>query len=92
MNGPMVQVFFPYESKPVTRYARRIEKPEEIAMSQAEPNTYWLVTDFANPIRFKAYETPQVGDWVVRLTEDDTYHCTDAVFRERNIVPDVIEQ
>ena len=92
MNYPMVQLFFPYESKPVTRYARRIEKPEEIGVSSTEPNTYYLVTGFANAVKFKAYETPQVGDWVVRLTEDDTYHCTDAVFRERNIVPDVIIQ
>ena len=39
-----------------------------------------------NVVLFKAYEEPQVNDWIVRLTAEDTYHVTDTVFRERNVV------
>jgi hypothetical protein len=39
-----------------------------------------------NGIVFKAYQQPIQGDWICRLTEEDTYHCSDTVFRERNIV------
>jgi hypothetical protein len=85
---PQVQVFYPYETKPITRYARQIKEAKEVEKVLDIPNTYLLVLGFATPIPFKAYEEPKVGDWVVRLTKEDTYHCTDAVFRERNIVPE----
>ncbi len=83
--------FKPYESKPVIRMAFQITAEHEIAPSAATPSTYYIGESkklMETGIRFKAYEEPKVGDWVVRLTEDDTYHCTDAVFRERNIVPE----
>ena len=84
----MTELFKPYESKPVTRYAVQIKKPKEVKESKLYPNTYYLEVEGYTAVQFKAYEVPKVGDWVVRVTEDDTYHCTDAVFRERNIVPD----
>lgn len=87
MNA-QVQVFYPYEAKPVTRYAVQIAPEHTVTKDLTVPSTYWLDVKFAVPIKFKAYEEPQVGDWVVRLTEEDTYHCTDKVFRERNVVPD----
>ena len=79
--------FEPYESKPVTRMAFQItERHGWAKIVEAE---YMIVenTEHTNIITFKAYEEPKLGDWVVRLTDDDTYHCTDVVFRERNIVP-----
>jgi len=77
--------FKPYEAKPITRMAFQITEDMLIAASDVYPSTYYIL-HAEQSIRFKAYEEPKVGDWVVRLTEDDTYHCTDAVFRERNIV------
>ena len=79
-----MELFKPYESKPVTRMAFQITSaPEDEVISYSEASTY-----YCRGVMFKAYEEPKVGDWIVRLTETDTYHCTDAVFRERNIVPE----
>jgi len=80
--------FKPYEAKPITRMAFQLTtdhfwgnvcEATYIVSENTEHTT--------NIIKFKAYEEPKIGDWVVRLTDTDTYHCTDAVFRERNIVP-----
>lgn len=37
-------------------------------------------------VTFKAYQEPEVGDFICRLTVEDTYHVSRAVFVERNIV------
>jgi len=75
--------FKSYESKPVTRLAHRITDNDVI---QALPDcTYALAVDGVD-VFFKAYTTPIAGDYVVYLNEDDVYHCTAKVFRERNIV------
>lgn len=83
--------FKSYESKPTTREAFQLTDKHEWFPSPAAGESTWLVAEkveeTTNIIRFKAYQQPVVGDWVVRLTHEDTYHCTDAVFRERNIVP-----
>ena len=76
--------FNPYQSKPIERQAFQITSNMEWA--KVAEAAYMI--HLPAMIKFKAYEEPQVGDWIVRLTEEDTYHCTDAVFRERNIVPD----
>lgn len=87
-------IFVPYESKPVTRMAFQITESHVIVKPKAIEGSQYTVGHIdpkgviTKPINFKAYEEPKVGDWVVRLTDTDTYHCTDAVFRERNIVPD----
>jgi hypothetical protein len=81
--------FKPYESKPVTRHAFQItDKMEWAKVGEAEYMIGENTDETTNIIRFKAYEEPKLGDWIVRLTAEDTYHCTDAVFRERNIVPE----
>jgi hypothetical protein len=83
-------LFTPFQGKPVTRMAfqitaaHKIEKVAEATYHATQSNERTIISI----VSFKAYEEPKVGDWVVRLTEDDTYHCTDAVFRERNIVSD----
>ena len=51
----------------------------EIAEVAANTYTY-------NGITFKAYEQPREGDFICRLTMEDTYHVSRAVFMERNIV------
>lgn len=74
-----------YESKPITRLAHRITDNDAI---QALPDcTYALAVDGVD-VFFKAHTIPVAGDYVVYLNEDDVYHCTAEVFRERNIVED----
>lgn len=81
--------FKPFEAKPVTRMAFQITDQHEFAkIGEAEYMIAEKTQHTTNMIRFKAYEEPKIGDWVVRLTQEDTYHCSDAVFRERNIVPE----
>ena len=79
--------FKPYESRPVIRQAFQLTASHTVTKSDVHPATYFVSHCTADTVQFKAYQEPVVGDWIVRLTEDDTYHCTDAVFRERNIVP-----
>lgn len=82
--------FKEYESKPVRRLAFQINQEHlifKVEDKEATYGTFYNVQD--TPVLFKAYEEPKIGDWVVKLTEEDTYHCTDKVFRERNIVPEV---
>lgn len=81
--------FTPFEAKPITRMAFQITSQHEWV--KVEESIYFIQEDTehtTNTIRFRAYEEPKVGDWVVRLTAEDTYHVTDSVFRERNIVPE----
>lgn len=73
--------FRPYESKRITRMAFEIPAGAQIA--SIGPNTYLY-----EGITFKAYQLPAVGDYVVRLSEEDTYHVARDVFFERNIVED----
>lgn len=85
--------FAPYEAKPVIRMAFQITEDHLMCKVEGEEATYAVGAHVGKPfIKFKAYEEPKVGDWVVRLTETDTYHCTDAVFRERNIVSDTLNE
>lgn len=81
--------FKSFQSKPIERQAFQITAEHEWA--KVGDATYIIAEKTEETqalVRFKAYEEPGIGDWIVRLTEADTYHCTDAVFRERNIVPD----
>jgi hypothetical protein len=80
-------LFQSYESKPIVRQAFQIKEGMEI-YQESVPQSTWRVGYMGSSVLFKAYQPPVVGDWIVRLTEEDTYHCTDTVFRERNIVPE----
>ena len=84
-------MFKPYESKPVTRMAFQIADTSFIEKEEGMEASY-VYHPTGEPsfmsFSFKAYEEPKVNDWIVKLTDKDTYHCTDAVFRERNIVPE----
>lgn len=77
--------FLPYESKPVTRYAHKITDADKLA--KVGEATYNIVLS-DTVVAFKAYEKPVPGDYIVWLKDDDIYHCSDAVFRERNVVED----
>lgn len=77
------QDFQAYESKPVTHHAVQITEAHEV--TKIGEATYAIkLSD--KTLAFKAYEPPLVGDYVVWLKDDDIYHCSEAVFRERNVV------
>lgn len=73
--------FKPYEAKPVTRMAAVITSDWQVKQVEGVESTY----EYCG-VRFKAYQEPVTGDYIVRLTDEDTYHCTKAVFHERNVV------
>ena len=80
-----------YDSKPVQRTALQITEKHKVEKCTDREATYTISSSdgvVTDTVWFKAYEEPKVGDWVIELTAEDTYHCTDAVFRERNIVPE----
>lgn len=82
-------MFNAYQGRPVTRMAFEIlPAPAMIVVPVAQVGDATLYE--CNGVRFRAYQNPLAGDYVVRLTEDDTYHCTKAVFEERNFVPPAV--
>lgn len=76
-----------YQSKPIERHAHKITEQDEIHKHTTKEATYELVP-YGSPVsfEFKAYEEVKVGDYIVRLTVEATYHCSAKVFEERNIV------
>ena len=77
-------MFKPYEAKPITRMAYEVQLGDHI--DRLDDSTSEIFTQWGGCV-FKHYEPVKPGDYIVRLTETDTYHCTRAVFHERNIVP-----
>lgn len=73
-----------YESRPITRLAYQIKPTDEV---RKLPDSSYGIVSGSEVMTFKAYEPPVAGDYIVYLTDDDTYHCSNAVFIERNIVP-----
>lgn len=76
-----------YEAKPITRQAIEITDSAKVHQDLRDPNTWYYDLDDINVVKFKAHQAVEQGDYIVRLTEEDTYHCSKAVFHERNIVP-----
>lgn len=91
-----MSLFKPYQSKPIERMAIQITEEDCIIKLKTIEATYKFFRQVGDSdstvgtktVTFKAYEEPKVGDWIVRLTDEDTYHVTNAVFRERNVVPE----
>lgn len=84
--------FKEYEAKPIKRKAVQIHPTMGNLMFKGFDNWNYEVFDptASTPhlsIDFKAHQIVNRGDWIVYLNPDDVYHCSDAVFRERNIVP-----
>lgn len=73
-------MFKEYASKPVLRKAALIGN-EQLTKVKDKEATYMY-----EGVSFKAYEEPQVGDYIVYLNANDIYHCTAEVFEARNIV------
>lgn len=79
-------MFKSYESKPITRMA--IEITSDYPVLEIAPNTYTYEDSEEGLITFKGYIQPVNGDYIVRLTAEDTYHVARAIFHERNIIPE----
>jgi len=77
--------FKEYESKPTTRLAYRITGKESLQGIGDGDDTFVMDVGDTN-VTFKAHETVFPGDFVIYQSEDDVYHCRQAVFHERNIV------
>jgi len=75
-------MFKQYLSKIIIRHAHEIQQEDSILSLEGEESTSLLLGE----VRFKHYEPVKTGDFIVRLTEDDTYHCSRAVFLDRNEV------
>lgn len=69
-------MFKPYNSKPVIRMSVEIT---EDCVEYMRINTYAY-----KGVQFNAFKQPVVGDFICRLTEEDTYHVERSVFEERN--------
>lgn len=64
-----------------------ITELDEVNKVEDEESTYTLkASDMPEPVIFKAYEEVKVRDYVVYINDDDIYHCTEQVFRDRNEV------
>lgn len=80
-------MFKEYKSKQIIRLAHKVVKGDIINSVADMEATYQLyMHDTGETAFFNAYEEVKVGDYVVRLTIEDTYHCSAAVFAERNII------
>lgn len=79
-------MFKEYQSKAITRLAYQVEEGDTISGVFGLQSTSVLTTPNQDSVRFKHYEPVKVGDYIVYLTEDDIYHCTEQVFLERNHV------
>lgn len=77
-------MFHEYESKPIKRLAYQIKSLDKIVESDKEATS--IITVGSDTMDFKHYEPVKVNDWIVFLDANDIYHCSDKVFRERNIV------
>ena len=76
-------MFIKYEGKPVFRSAYRVKPSDKVEPVIGKDSTSTVLG-----VEFKHFEPVIAGDYVVRLTEDDTYHCSKAVFEDRNYVGD----
>lgn len=76
--------FRDYRSKPIMRKAHRIGRHDGLLYDPVEMLGY--VNIDGENVKFKAFDAPVVGDFVVYNGPSDIYHCNYKVFCERNIV------
>jgi hypothetical protein len=79
----MKQGFKRYKGKPIFRQAYQLQESD--ALTPVGESTL-AVGIGGSVVEFKHYEPVVAGDYVVYLTVNDTYHCSKAVFEERNEV------
>jgi len=84
--------FNQYESKPVTRTAYQLTKRDLVTMTwlddHASKSAKGIIQIEGKKVGFAFHCRPdeiKAGDYVVFLNDEDTYHCSEEVFNERNI-------
>lgn len=80
--------FHQYESKPVTRTAYQLTKRDLVTLTWDMDSNKATAQIEGELIKFAFHCRPdeiKAGDYVVFLNENDTYHCSEEVFNERNI-------
>jgi hypothetical protein len=70
-------------SRPIFRQAYQLQESD--VLTPVSENTL-AVGIGGCVVEFKHHEPVVAGDYVVHLTEKDTYHCSKAEFEERNEV------
>lgn len=78
--------FKTYQSKPIERLAHCITADDVI--SRQGDKLYQIRFKDGRVYPFVAHQAVETGDYVVYLNDEDIYHCSAEVFRERNIVED----
>lgn len=81
--GKVPPGFSLYEGRTVYRKATQIT--EEGVVSELSDGRY-SYTCGDTKVVFAAHEPVKTGDYIVYLTEKDTYHCNAKVFKERNYI------
>lgn len=80
--------FHQYEGKPVTRTAYQLTKRDLVTLTWDMDSNKATIQIEGELIKFAFHCRPdeiKAGDYVVFLNENDTYHCSEEVFNERNI-------
>lgn len=83
-------MFLDYQSKPITRSAYKVLETDFVSKLVDKESTSCIMIA-GKAVAFKHYEPVNTGDYIVHLNADDVYHCTAAVFAERNEL-DAIKQ
>jgi len=83
-------MFKNYKSKPIIRSAYLITDKDIIKHFNDKSEV--LVCTEAGNIRANASIPPVAGDYIVKLSEADVYHCPREVFKERNVLTALKEE
>ncbi|HDM8198725.1 TPA: hypothetical protein P0E36_004909 [Vibrio harveyi] len=88
-HAPARDGFKLYEGKPVVREAYQLTKRDLITMTIIGDGKKASIQIEGSIIEFAFHcsmNEIKAGDYVVFLNADDTYHCSEEVFNERNVV------
>ena len=80
--------FKKYTSKEIIRRATEIVADDIVTKCDTESAvSEWILSRMNfEPLRFVAYKTPCIGDFICLIASDDIYHVPRDVFLERNVV------
>lgn len=81
--GKLPNGFTLYEGKPV--YRKAIQITEEGTVTELANGKY-SYTMGDTKVVFTAYVPIKTGDYIIFLTDKDTYHCSAKIFKERNYI------
>ena len=86
--APKKPGFNQYESKPVTRTAHQItqeDRNDMIFLGSGKKANVQIGDEVIEFAYHCSMNDIKVGDYIVFLNDEDTYHCSQEVFNERNV-------